>query len=70
MEDKTQQEERKDAKDVIFELNFVPQWARKPPGENHYRAKDYPDSGRRDRRDRRDDRRPPRRDSRDRRMRQ
>jgi len=64
MEDKTQQEERKDAKDVIFELNFVPQWARKPPGENHYRAKDYPDSGRRDRRDRRDDRRPPRRDSR------
>jgi len=65
MEDKTQQEERKDAKDVIFELNFVPQWARKPPGENHYRAKDYPDSGRRDRRDRRDDRRPPRRDSRD-----
>jgi len=65
MEDKTQQEERKDAKDVILDLNFVPQWARKPPGENHYRAENYPDSGRRDRRDRRDDRRPPRRDSRD-----
>jgi hypothetical protein len=65
MEDKTQQEERKDARDVILDLNFVPQWARKPPGENHYRAKNYPDSGRRDRRDRRDDRRPPRRDSRD-----
>ncbi len=69
MEDKTQApEEPKDAKDVILDLNFVPQWARKPPGENHYHAKNYSDSGRRDRRDhrdRRDDRRPPRRDSRD-----
>jgi len=62
MADKTQPEEQMDAKDVVLELNFVPQWARKPPGENHYRAKDYPESGRRDRRD---DRRPPRRDSRD-----
>lgn len=64
MEDKTQaQEERKDAKDIILDLNFVPQWARKPPGESHYGTKEYRDSG--PRRDRRDDRRPPRRDSRD-----
>ena len=48
-----------DGNDVILELNFVPQWARKPPGENHYRDRDFKDSGRRDRRD---DRRPPRRD--------
>lgn len=60
MEDKrdAQQEERKDADDVILDLNFVPQWARKPPGENHYREREYKDSGRRD------ERRPPRRDSR------
>ena len=65
MADKTQEKEgRKDDKEIILDLNFVPQWARKPPGENHYRTKDYSDSGRRDRRDRRDDRRPPRRDSR------
>ena len=70
MEDKTQQEEQKDAKDIVLELNFVPQWARKPPGENHYSTKDYSGSDRRDRRDgrrdgRRDNRRPPpRRDSR------
>jgi len=61
MEDKTQ--ERKDAKDVILDLNFVPQWARKPPGENHYSTKGYADPG--PRRDRRDDRRPPRPGSRD-----
>jgi hypothetical protein len=61
MEDKTNtREEPKDAKDVILDLNFVPQWARKPPSENHYSTKDYKDSGRRP--DRRDDRRPPRRD--------
>ncbi|MCK4563906.1 MAG: hypothetical protein KAU94_04455 [Verrucomicrobia bacterium] len=68
MEDKTlAQEERKDAKDIVLDLNFVPQWARKPPGENHYGTKEYKSSDRRnDRRDsRRDDRRPPRRDSRD-----
>lgn len=68
MDDKTNtKEERKDAGDVILDLNFVPQWARKPPGENHYGAKEYKESGRQhDRRDnRRDDRRPPRRDSRD-----
>jgi len=67
MEDKTDaQEERKDASDVILDLNFVPQWARKAPGENHYSTKEYKGSdGRRDRRDgRRDDRRPPQRDSR------
>ncbi len=65
MADKTQEKEgRKDDKEIILDLNFVPQWARKPPGENHYRTKDYSDSGRRDHRDRRDDRRPPRRDSR------
>jgi hypothetical protein len=63
MEDKTPtHNESKDAKDVIFDLNFVPQWARKPPGENHYSKKDYSAT---DRRDRRDDRRPPRRTGRD-----
>jgi hypothetical protein len=63
MEDKIDaQEERKDAKEVVLDLNFVPQWARKPSGESHYGAKEYKDSG--PRRDRRDDRRPPRRDSR------
>jgi len=25
-----------EGKDDILDLNFVPQWARKPPGENHY----------------------------------
>lgn len=68
MEEKSKApEERKDAKDVILDLNFVPQWARKPPGENHYGAKEYKETGRRgDHRDhRRDDRRPPRRDARD-----
>jgi hypothetical protein len=64
MEDKTNtQEEQKDANDIILDLNFVPQWARKEPGENHYKAKDYKDSDRRH--DRRDDRRSPRRDTRD-----
>jgi hypothetical protein len=67
MEDKTHaQDDRKDQHDVILDLNFVPQWARKPPGENHYSKTEYserpPRSGRRD--DRRDDRRPGRRDDR------
>lgn len=44
---------------MILDLNFVPQWARKPPGENHYSKKEYSDE-----RPRRDDRRPPRRDGR------
>ncbi|MEN7973547.1 MAG: hypothetical protein ABFR47_06895 [Verrucomicrobiota bacterium] len=61
MEDKKQmKEEPKDGKDIILDLNFVPQWARKPPGKSHYGTKDYSDSDRR--RERRDDRRPPRRD--------
>ncbi len=57
------QDDQKDAKDVVLDLNFVPQWARKAPGENHYSDRTYKDSG--PRRDRRDDRRSPRRDSRD-----
>jgi hypothetical protein len=57
MEEKTHaQKERADARDVILDLNFVPQWARKPAGENHYAKHDYSD----DRPRRRDDRRPPR----------
>ncbi len=61
MEDKTdQQKEKKGANDVILDLNFVPQWARKPPGENHYSKKEYSEERPR----RRDDRRPPRRDDR------
>ncbi len=62
MEEKShEQEERKDARDVILDLNFVPQWARKPPGENHYSKSSYSD---RERPRRKDDRRPPRRDGR------
>jgi len=60
MEEKTpSQEDRKNTKDVILDLNFVPQWARKPPGENHYRSKEYTEKPAR-----RDGRRPPRRDDR------
>lgn len=76
MEDKTHaQDERKDPRDVILDLNFVPQWARKPPGENHYSEKVYSERPRqrddkRPRRDnRRDDRRSDRRDDRSRRPR-
>ena len=68
MDENKQKKERSDLKDITLDLNFVPQWARKPPGENHYRSKDYADAGRRDRRDRndrRDSRRPPRREMRD-----
>ncbi len=58
MEEKTHQQDAKaDARDVILDLNFVPQWARKSPGENHYAKKEY-----REERPRRDDRRSPRRD--------
>jgi hypothetical protein len=61
MEEKTHaQNEHKDSNDVILDLNFVPQWARKPPGENHYSKKEYSD----DRPRRRDDRRSPRGDGR------
>ena len=64
MEDKAQAKDaRKDTQEVVLDLNFVPQWARKPPGENHYSTKNYRDSS--PSRDRRDDRRAPRRDSRD-----
>ncbi len=66
MEDKIQeQDDQKDTHDVILDLNFVPQWARKSPTENHYDAKNYKESPRR--RDRNDDRRSPRRDDRPRR---
>jgi hypothetical protein len=53
------QKEHKDARDVILDLNFVPQWARKPPGESHYGEKDYAREGRPRRGS---ERRPPRRD--------
>ncbi|HEY5621432.1 MAG TPA: hypothetical protein VIR77_02420 [Pontiella sp.] len=60
MEEKTNsQEEQRDSRDIILDLNFVPQWARKPPGESHYQ-KDYAEERPR----RRDDRRTPRRDDR------
>ena len=59
MEDKTHsQEERSDGRDVVLDLNFVPQWAKKPPGENHYSKKEYREPRQRDDRSRRDDRRP------------
>ena len=63
MEDKTDvQDERKNPNDVVLDLNFVPQWARKPAGENHYEAKSFSSK---ERAPRRDDRRgPPRRDDR------
>lgn len=35
MDDKAHTE-RLDTKDLVLELNFVPQWARKPPGRDHY----------------------------------
>jgi len=56
MEDKTDtRSERRDSKDIILDLNFVPQWARKSPGESHYKQKDFSDEEKRPRR--RDDRR-------------
>jgi len=37
MEDKIKTpENEQNAQDAILDLNFVPQWARKPPGVNHY----------------------------------
>lgn len=57
--------------DLLLDLNFVPQWAKKAPGENHYQAVEERsarpprrDGDRRDRRSGppRSDRRPPRRD--------
>ncbi|MEI6892986.1 MAG: hypothetical protein V5783_12580 [Pontiella sp.] len=59
MEDKTySHNERSDARDVVLDLNFVPQWARKSPGENHYSKKEYREPRRRDDRPRRDGPRP------------
>ncbi|MBN2162087.1 MAG: hypothetical protein JXR25_09235 [Pontiellaceae bacterium] len=71
MEEKSNtHKERSDSHEVILDLNFVPQWARKPPGESHYSRKEYePKTERNERRggrrdDRREDRpRRPRRDS-------
>ena len=35
MEDKSNtHDDRKDSRDIILDLNFVPQWPRKPPGES------------------------------------
>ena len=48
--------------DLLLDLNFVPKWAKKEPGANHYQI-DESRHGRHDRRDRRDG--PPRRDRRD-----
>ncbi len=59
-------EDRVDPNDVILELNFVPQWARKAPGENHYGRMEDTE---RERPPRRDDRLSPRRDDRPRRPR-
>jgi hypothetical protein len=59
MEEKSHHQERDDARDVILDLNFVPQWAKKPPGENHYTKKEYREERpRRDERSRGGDRRP------------
>lgn len=58
MEEKSHpQEERTDARDVILDLNFVPQWAKKPPGDNHYAKKEYREPRRRDDRSQREGRR-------------
>ena len=65
MEDKTDaHKERTDSRDIIMELNFVPQWARKPPGESHYTRKEEVHDKRPPRRDdgRRKDRREGRRE--------
>jgi hypothetical protein len=42
MEEKSSvHDNKKESRDVVLELNFVPQWARKPPGESHYTQKEY-----------------------------
>ncbi len=67
MEHKRNSREERDARDVILDLNFVPQWARKPPGENHYSKRDFDERPKRDGRPpRREGRRDDRRDDRDR----
>lgn len=78
MEDKSKmQSENSSSRDLVLDLNFVPQWARKPPGESHYAQKEYTaeTAAGEERRERsrtsrperrRDDRaRPPRRDPKD-----
>ena len=72
MENKRQTDGRADLSEISLELNFVPRWARKPPGESHYGAREYsaepPPRERSDRPERRDGgRRPPRREERPRR---
>lgn len=63
MEEKSDaHKERTDSKDIILDLNFVPQWARKPPGESHYARKEDVDQRQPPRRD--DRRRTERRDGR------
>jgi hypothetical protein len=63
MEEKSNtQSENTGSRDLVLDLNFVPQWARKPPGESHYAQMEYSDAdGRNERRGRnrtpRDDRR-------------
>lgn len=70
MEEKSNtHEDRKDSRDIILDLNFVPQWARKPPGESHYARKEYPDRERPRREGRRTQRREGQRDERPRRPR-
>ncbi len=60
MEEKTHAPgERADSSDVVLDLNFVPQWARKPPGESHYRSRVETEE---ERPRRSDDRRRPRRE--------
>ncbi len=70
MEEKSDTHEgRTDSRDVILDLNFVPQWARKPPGESHYSRRDEAVAERPQRGERRTARRDGRRDERPRRLR-
>jgi len=39
-----QSEEKVNPLDVVLDLNFVPQWAKSPPGKNHYEKQDRNDS--------------------------
>ena len=71
MEDKSDSHnDRKGPREIVLDLDFVPQWARKPPGENHYSRKEYRDEDSRSGRDggrRSSNRREGRRDDRPRR---
>lgn len=57
MENKPHSRHGHEARDVILDLNFVPQWARKPPGENHYSKQAFDERPKREGR-------PPRREGR------